>query len=283
MNRETGIGQYYKIILAICSFSQLVLLGVVVYLLLHGDIPTLFNTMFYYMPCAFFLTIVHITTIVAASVNLKKKRMMRFSSKIKIAWIVCFCFCFFTISSMFFHPYASDEQKQNFKNCFSLQNLVSYTQDENWCFQYPTRKWGKTFYIQGGETYNTEKITAINMKPQTYQELPDCSAIYDVVVVKNVPDILLKEIQTAFLSDFNTELYSYLHKDLTNQTSFQYKEADITMYYDSHLDGESERLLFIAKYKQNFLMFNLIFQDTSNQIQINRDDILEKAVDYLKQ
>lgn len=281
MNDKTSINRYYKTILTFCFFSQLIVLIAMIYLLLHVNIPMLFNMLFCYIPCAFFLTIANSITIIASFIHLKKKKMIKFSHKIRIVWIICFLFCIIIIA--FSRTHVSYEQKQNFENCFSLRNLISYTEEENWCFQNPTRKWGETFYIRGGEIDNPEKITAINMDPQTYQELPNCSAIYDVIVLKNVPNIFLKETQSIFLSEFNAELYSYLYKDSTKKINFQYKGADITMYSDSHLDGESERLLFIAQYKQNFLMLNLVFQDTSHQIQINKDDVLEKAVDYLKE
>lgn len=268
-------------LLAGCVIAQILILLLTIYLLLHGDIPTFLNTIFCYIPCAFVVTIALGITVIFISMRLKQKTV-KITNKSKTIWGICLVLCLSIGIITFAHPSVSSEEKQKFEETFSLQQMILYTEEENWSIHHPSRQWGKTFYIRGGTFDNSEKITAINMDSKFYEQLPSYSAIYDVVVLKNIPSFLQNEMRSKFLSEFNVELYSYLQKNSTQKNNFQYGEAEITMYYDSHAYKETERILFVAEYKQNFLMFNLIFQDTSNQLHIDMDKILETSVNYLK-
>ncbi len=280
---EISIFKKQKIIIVIFSILQILLVLWLAVKIVHADVSNFFDIIYCYFPIGFLVSVFFISAILSSAISIVKKRQEIFSKPIKVVWSICIIICIFVIILVYSKPFVSSQEKQIFQENFSLEHMISqqYNAETDFNIDNPTRKWGKTRYIRGEVLENRDKITSMNMDREAYQQLPDVSAECCVITLKNVPVLFQEQIQSMFQSKFSRQLDELSFKDLSKVESLEYQDATVKIYYDTNLFLETERIVIFAQHGQNYLLYSLIFQDTSHQMYVEKDYILDQAVAYL--
>lgn len=283
MNRKATLKNTGLLILFI--FLQLLLIYVLATNLLHGEIAIFLNTIYIGLPICMLMSICCLITIVFLIKMLIQKNETRLPKAILATWIGCL-----GISLVFaiVLAYTSDvpkDHKLNFQEGFSPNKIISAEYKESSLVQvkHSAKRWWNVELFHSSLSENLENIKTVNLDDEMKLQYPNISTQYRVWYMTNIPLWLQKNADKVMDIAFYMEFDKFSWRDSSKIEKFEYEDVEFTLYHDSHIDLETDRVLLLAHYNDSYILLSLIFQDTTGNLQVNSNHILNQVVEFSKE
>ena len=62
-----------------------------------------------------------------------------------------------------------------------------------------------------------------------------------------------------------------------------YDGVNFTVYYDSHVHFQTNRIGFLAQYENDYMLFFLEFEDDTGEMEMQKETVMQKIAAFMKQ
>lgn len=174
-------------------------------------------------------------------------------------------------------------KREAFKQAISLKNLISSNYSEEDFEVTRAQCWGNTVYLYGEVRANFDKVISFDADVRAQNPEHVC-ARGETQYIQNVPKALKNQTDKIMAFRFDTDIGDIISgRDDDLMEKVVYDGVDFTVYYDSHVDFQTNRIGFLAQYENDYMLFFLEFEDDTGEMEMQKETVMQKIAAFMKE
>lgn len=174
-------------------------------------------------------------------------------------------------------------KREAFKQAISLKNLISSNYLEEDFEVTRAQCWGDTVYLYGEVRANFDKVISFDADVRA-QFSENICARGETQYIQNVPKALKNQTDKIMAFRFDMDIGNTISgRDADLMEKVVYDGVDFTVYYDSHVDFQTNRIGFLAQYENDYMLFFLELEDDTGEMEMQKETVMQKVAAFMKE